>query len=215
MQRKTVAVIVLVVLGLIVVCTAACAMISVLSYGGLRAFDRAHVEEVTSTELSVDAPASLRVHNPVGDVTVRAWDRTDRVEVKAAKEARSLLRPWAEGLLNQIEVQVRPEGSLVRVDVTLAGDSGTRFGRVDLLISVPEQVDVQVVNETGQGRIASTSGDVRVQGETGNVHLENVTVGACEVMMGRWMRGGVNQEPGGREVVLRTETGNVVVGPRQ
>jgi DUF4097 and DUF4098 domain-containing protein YvlB len=285
MQRKRVVIIVLIALGLMVVCIAACLAVGVVTYGGLRAGRWAEAEETISSEVSVEPSAALRVHNPVGQVTVRTWDRSDRVEVEATKRAQSLLRPWADRQLNQTEVQVRPEGALVRVDVERPEDSGARFGRVDLMINVPEEVDVEVTNESGHVRIIGVTGDVRVHGETGTVRLEDVTVGECDVMkatgdihfagrlaergadegarevllrtetgnidffvpqesqftldaesetgsvaskfelqglqsgqhqgeVGRWLKGGVNQEPGGRLVVLRTETGNVAVGPR-
>jgi hypothetical protein len=236
------------------------------------------------TEVSVEPPASLQVRNPVGDVTIRTGPDPDRVIVRATKEGRSMRRRWAENVIEQIEVVVEPRGSEVRVDVTLPDTSGIRNARVDLTITVPEETDLDVMNETGQTRIVGTEGTMRVRSETGTVRLEGVRLaGDCDVMnvtgdirfqgrlpepgsgmawevllrtetgnveflvppesrftldaesetgsvapkfelrqaqsgesqgeVGRWLKGGVNMEPNGRNVVLRTETGNIVVGP--
>ena len=282
---KATCVIVLLVLAVIAACCVTCAAAGLIAYSGLGAAEWAGVEETIATEVRVAPPASLRVRNPVGDVTVRRGDLTDRVVVEATKNVRSVSRRAAERLMDDIEVQVEPGDSGVGVDVILPEASGTRFGRVDLMITVPEQVSVEVINEAGHVRIRGIEGHVRVRSETGTLRLEDVVlVDGCDVMNttgdilfqgelpapgsggessevllrtetgdieflvpgdsrftldaesetgavnskfelrglesgrregepGRWLKGGVNEDPDGGDVILRTETGNIHIGP--
>ena len=284
MEKATCVVIVLIVL-LIAACVVGCLVAGVVGYVGFSADNWTQAQETVATEVSVDPPAALQVRNPVGTVTVRSGPAEGRVVVEATKEARSMWGRSSERMLEQLDVRVEPKGSNVMVDVRVPEASGTGFGRVNLVITVPTDTDVEVVNETGHVTILGIEGDIRVQSETGSVRMEDVTVVAsCDVMnatgsisfegrlpdpgsldeplevllrtetgdidfsvpsdsqftldaesetgnvrsefelqdlqsgrhrgeVGRWLKGGVNREPNGRTVVLRTETGDVSVGP--
>jgi len=283
-EKATCVVIVLIVL-LIAACVVGCLVAGVVGYVGFSADNWTQAQETVATEVSVDPPAALQVRNPVGTVTVRSGPAEGRVVVEATKEARSMWGRSSERMLEQLDVRVEPKGSNVMVDVRVPEASGTGFGRVNLVITVPTDTDVEVVNETGHVTILGIEGDIRVQSETGSVRMEDVTVVAsCDVMnatgsisfegrlpdpgsldeplevllrtetgdidfsvpsdsqftldaesetgnvrsefelqdlqsgrhrgeVGRWLKGGVNREPNGRTVVLRTETGDVSVGP--
>lgn len=294
METRT-CVIVVLALALLGACLVICAAVGILTYAGFRAGDWAQAEEIIASEVAVEAPAALRVRNPVGDVAVRPGPDADRMVVEAGKEARSYRRRAAEVLLDEIEVQVVPEGSLVHVEVIVPDSTPTQFGSVDLVITVPERTDVELINEAGHMIIEGIEGEIRVRSETGTLRMQDVTLaGSCDVMnttgdivfagqlpepgdvgeawevllrtetgdvdfavpadspftldaesetgtcfcqsktgtvdskfeleglqsgrdqgeVGRWFRGGVNQEPDGRRVILSTETGNIMVGPR-
>jgi len=284
MDRSACIIIVLVVLALLVTCCVVGAAVALFAYGAAGADGWAEKQETIVSEVSVEAPGSLQVRNPVGDVTIRTGPEPDRVVVQATKQGSSLRRRWAENVVEEIEVRVVPEGSEVRVHVVLPESSGLRTARVDLLITVPEVTDLDVVNDAGHVSITGVEGSVRVRSATGALRMVDVTlVGDCDVMnvtgditfegrlpqpgsgepwrallrtetgdiqflvppdsqftldaesetgtvgskfelqgaqsgrgqgdVGRWLKGGVNMEPGAREVVLRTETGNVVVAP--
>jgi hypothetical protein len=283
-EKATCVVIVVIVL-LIAACVVGCLVAGVAAYAGFSADNWTQAQETVATEVSVDLPAALQVRNPVGSVTVRSGPAEGRVVVEATKEARSIWGRSSERMLDQLDVRVEPKGSNVMVDVRVPEASGTGFGRVNLVITVPADTDVDIVNETGHVTILGVEGDLRVRSETGSVRMEDVVVAAsCDVMnttgsvtfegrlpepgsldeawdvllrtetgdidffvpsdsqftldaesetggvtsefelqglqsgrqrgeVGRWLKGGVNREPNGGTVVLRTETGSIVVGP--
>lgn len=286
MENRTwiIVIVVVVALALLCLCVVACAAAGLVAYGRLSSTEWAQAQETVARELIVEPPAAVWVENPTGDVTIRTGPQLDLVVVEATKTGRSLLPSGAEDVLERIEVRVEHEGSDVRIEAALPEESGTAFGRVDLVITVPERADLQVVNRAGHIRITGIEGDIRVRSETGALRMNAVTVmndvdvmnttgdisfqgrlpapgrgepwevllrtetGDIEFLVppdsrftldaesetgsvaskfalqsaqsgpeggepGRWLKGGVNQEPGGGNVVLRTETGNVVVGP--
>ncbi len=286
MDKLTCAILTIVALVAMVVCILACAGFAAIAYLSPNMSGQTHVQETTASKLIVDSPATLLVRNPVGNVTIQADDQADGIEIEATKEAHSIRESWAEGLLEQIDVQITKEDDArVRVAVTLPEESQIQRVSVNLLITVPERVDLDVVNEAGHVRIVGTEGDVRVRSEAGNLHLEGVTItNQCDIMnvtgdidfqgpipetgageqpwemllrtetgdiavavpsdsrftlnaetdtggidckfeveemqsgqtqnnLGRWLRGGVNQSPAGKKVILRTETGNITIEP--
>lgn len=284
MDRLTCIIIAVVVLALLATCCVVGVAVAVFAYGAAGADGWVEKQETIVSEVSVEAPASLQVRNPVGDVTIRTGPGPDRVVVQATKQGRSLRRRWAENVVEEMEVRVMPQGSEVRVHVVLPESSGLRTARVDLLVTVPEETDLDVVNDAGHVSITGVEGSVRVRSATGALRMTDVTlVGECDVMnvtgditfegrlaapgsgepwrallrtetgdiqflvppdsrftldaesetgsvgsklelqevqsgrgqgdVGRWLKGGVNMEPGAREVILRTETGTIVVAP--
>jgi hypothetical protein len=285
-DNLTCIIVAVVIVALISCCAVACLGGAFLLYGVQGTSAGAEQAEAIRSEVNVETPASVRVRNPVGDVTIQTGTESDRVAVQATKRSSSPVRRWTERALNEIEVAVVPEGSEVRVDVTLPETTGVRTARVDLTITVPEETDVDVVNEAGHIRIVGVEGSVRVRSETGALRMTDVTVeGEVDVMnttgditfegrlpepgsgeawrvllrtetgdvefvvplesqftldaesevgtvdskfeleglqsgetrseVGRWLKGGVNMEPGGGDVVLRTETGRIFVGPAE
>lgn len=283
MDKLTCAVVVLVVAALVVSCAVACLGVLLVADIGLGSPQWATAEETIASEVSVDPPASLRVDNPVGNVTIRTGPEEDRVVVRATKIGRAPRRVGAERVMNEIEVQVRPEGSRVSVDVVRPDSTGLASTRVKLVITVPERIDVEVLNDAGHVMITGVEGNVRVRSESGALRMDDVAVtdrldvmnttgpisfqgrvpepgtgepwevllrtetGDVEFLappdsqftldaesetgsvtskfelqqmesgpddgVGRWLKGGVNRPPGGGDVVLRTETGTIVVAP--
>jgi DUF4097 and DUF4098 domain-containing protein YvlB len=149
-------------------------------------------------------------------VTVRTGPQTGRIQVEATKEARSVFGSQAERLLQRVDVQIEAEGSQARVDVDPLEESGIGFVNVDLLITVPEEIDLDVVNQAGHVRIEGTEGDIRVRSEAGNLRMQDVTVTQyCDVMNttgnivleGRLPEPGASEDPW--EVLLKSETGDI------
>jgi len=174
------------------------------------------VQERVVREVGISSPGTLEVRNRWGNVTIEANGTRDVIEVDARKEARSVFGQQGERLLQEVQVVVDGDGTRASVHVT--GLEGVRFGEVsvDLLITVPEEMDVIVLNEAGNILVKGTEGSIRVRNEAGNVRLEDVTVtesidvassAGNVVFEGRLPELGT--EPVGWEVLLKTQAGNV------
>jgi hypothetical protein len=204
---------------LVLACAVAClGVVGVIAYFDTDVGDRAQVRETIVSEVAVESPATLTVHNPAGTVTIRTGPQDDRIVVEATKEADSVFGRQAERLADQVDVQIEGEGSEARVEVALPEASGIGFARVNLVITVPEETHLDVVNEAGHVQIQGTKGDIRVRSEAGNLRIEDVTVAHnCDVMnaAGSISFEGELPEPGAGgepwEVVLKTEAGNIDV----
>lgn len=219
MSKVTCAVVAIVVVLGLLACAVACVVaFGVLSYYDVQLDERAQVQATTVTEVSVDSPETLTVRNPQGNVTIRAGQVARRIEVEATKEVNAFFNSQAERLLDDTEVRVQEEQAETIVEVALPerSRSGVQRVRVNLVITVPGAVAVDVMNEAGHVQVEGTEGSVRVRSGAGNVRLEGVTVNeGCDVMntAGNVAFEGELPEPGDRgdawEVLLRTETGDI------
>jgi len=217
MSKATCAIVAAVTVVLVLGCAVAClAVVGVIAYFDADASDRAQVRETIASEIAVDSPATLTVRNPAGNVTIRTGPQNDRILVEATTEADSVFGRQAESLADRADVQIEGEGCEARVEVDLPEASGIGFARVNLVVTVPEETHLDVVNDAGHVEIQGTEGDIRVRSEAGNLRMEDVTVTQnCDVMNtagniffeGRLPEPGTTDEPW--EVVLRTEAGNI------
>ncbi len=134
------------------------------------------IQETVVSEVAIRTPATLEVRNPWGNVTIRAGEDTDRIEVVATKEARTVSLPQGERLLQQVVVLV--EGNGTRSSVWVTGLEDFRFGTVtvNLDITVPDETDVIVLNEAGNVHVEGTRGSIRVRSDAGNIRIRDVTV---------------------------------------
>jgi hypothetical protein len=219
MSKATCAIVAGVTVVLVLACAVAClAVVGVVAYfrADIGVGDRAQVQDAIVSEVAVESPATLTMRNPAGTVTIRTGPQNDRIIVEATKEADSVFGRQAERLADQVDLQIEGEGSEARVEVDLPDASGVGFARVNLVITVPEETHLNVVNEAGHVQIRGTEGDIRVRSEAGNLRIEDVTVSqSCDVMNtagsitfeGQLPEPGAGDEPW--EVVLRTEVGNI------
>jgi hypothetical protein len=127
-------------------------------------------------------------------------------------------------------MRLRSEAGNVRVEgVALTGDCDVMnvTGDIHFEGRLPEPgsgVAWEVVLRTETGNVEflvppDSQFTLDAESETGSVaskfELQGAQSGERQGEVGRWLRGGVNMEPDSRSVVLRTETGNVVVGPME
>jgi hypothetical protein len=112
------------------------------------------------------ALAVLHVENPVGRVTVQAWNRKD-VQIDAVKRAGS-----ADDV-HAIDISVQPSGN--RLDVTAQLGSNSNHRSVDFTIHAPASSDIS---------IDASVGEVDVEGFVHNVDVD-ASVGKVTVAMAR------------------------------
>jgi hypothetical protein len=96
----------------------------------------------------------------------------------ATKRARGLFGGASEADLEQVHVAVTQAGDTVRVNAEHNTDwSLTKRITVDLEISVPPSVDLDLRLNAGNTRVINVTGSVLAEVNAGNLDLDDVTVG--------------------------------------
>ncbi|MGA8013286.1 MAG: DUF4097 family beta strand repeat-containing protein [Candidatus Acidiferrales bacterium] len=109
----------------------------------------------------VDAHPVVTIHNPNGMVTVRAWTKSDVMVV--AKRA-----------TNQVEVDAEQSGNRVDVQTRQVADTASPDDlRTDFEISVPEDAELQIHNDSGGVNVSNVLGDMNVETIAAGVDLED------------------------------------------
>ncbi len=135
-------------------------------------------EQVAQT-IQVQAPVTLVIDVPVGDIQIRGGSDGD-VSVQATKHAWGQDSAAAQRVLDDIDVQIEQLGNQVRVTATgltwADGSSGApRSPRVDLVISAPTQTALQITSNVGSVDAADLHGDITITADVGSVTLRDVT----------------------------------------
>jgi DUF4097 and DUF4098 domain-containing protein YvlB len=109
----------------------------------------------------VQAHPVVTVHNPNGTVTVRAWTKSDVMVV--AKRATT-----------QVEVDVEQTGNRVDVQTRQVADAASPDDlRTDFEISVPEDAELQIHNDSGGVNVSNVLGDMDVETIAAGVELQD------------------------------------------
>jgi DUF4097 and DUF4098 domain-containing protein YvlB len=109
----------------------------------------------------VEAHPVITIHNPNGTVTVRAWTKSDVMVV--AKRATTEVEVDAEQTGNRVDIQTR------QVADTASPDDM----RTDFEISVPEDAELQIHNDSGGVNVSNVLGDMNVETIAAGVDLED------------------------------------------
>jgi len=109
----------------------------------------------------VDAHPVVTIHNPTGLVTVRAWTKSEVMVV--AKRATDRVDVDAEQIENRVEIMTHQIP-----DNASPGDL-----RADLEISVPEDAELQIHNDSGGVNVSNVLGDMNVETIAADVALED------------------------------------------
>ncbi len=144
---------------------------------GLSFFPRfqARASETVRAELQVPAPVSLTVIGSVGEVTVRAGNEK-RIEVQATKTVRAITPGRARELLARIRVNAESTGHQARVQVEIPNTRDFRTASVDLVITVPRRIRLDIQTRVGEIDVGGVEGSVRLRSEVGDVRLRRVVL---------------------------------------
>jgi DUF4097 and DUF4098 domain-containing protein YvlB len=109
----------------------------------------------------VDAHPIVTIHNPSGTITVRAWTKSD-VMVVANRAA------------DQVEVDAEQNGNRVDITSHLVNESIPQAAlRADYEISVPQDAELQIHDDTGGVNVSNVSGDMNVETIGAGVDLQD------------------------------------------
>jgi DUF4097 and DUF4098 domain-containing protein YvlB len=109
----------------------------------------------------VEAHPVVTIHNPNGTVTVRAWTKSDVMVV--ARRATTEVEVDAEQTGNRVDVRTRQVADTASPDDL----------RTDFEISVPEDAELQIHNDSGGVNVSNVLGDMNVETIAAGVDLED------------------------------------------
>src|SRR5208337_297612 len=109
----------------------------------------------------VEAHPVVTIHNPTGTVTVRAWTKSEVMVV--AKRATDRVEVDAEQNANRVEIMTRQ----------ILDNASPNDLRADLEISVPEDAELQIHNDSGGVNVTNVLGDMNVETIAAGVDIED------------------------------------------
>jgi DUF4097 and DUF4098 domain-containing protein YvlB len=109
----------------------------------------------------VEAHPVVTIHNPSGTITVRAWTKSEVMVV--AKRATDQVAVDAEQTGNRVDIMTRQVA-----DVASPADV-----RADYEISVPQDAELQIHDDSGGVNVSNVLGDMNVETIAADVDLED------------------------------------------
>ncbi len=109
----------------------------------------------------VEAHPVINIHNPNGSITVRAWTKSE-VMVVANRAA------------DQVDIEIEQTGN--RVDIMshpVLEDAPAATLRADYEISVPQDAELQIHDDTGGVNVSNVLGDMNVETIAAGVDLQD------------------------------------------
>ena len=157
MQRNTWIIVVVVIALLLLCCCVGLVGLYALragdNFGNLNNLElglgRVTVSTSQTRQVPVDLPATLTVHNFVGEIEVNPGSGSEML-VDARIEARAGSQSAAQSLADQVSINVTGTGSEPRIDVSMpTGLTGNRMVTVALTITVPQGCSFHLSNSVG------------------------------------------------------------------
>jgi DUF4097 and DUF4098 domain-containing protein YvlB len=109
----------------------------------------------------VDTHPVVTIHNPDGIITVRAWTKHEVLVI-------------ANRASNQIEVEVEQTGNRVDIITHQVSDTVAPADfHADFEISVPEDAELQIHDDSGNVSVANVLGDMNVETVAAGVNLQD------------------------------------------
>jgi DUF4097 and DUF4098 domain-containing protein YvlB len=156
----------------------------------------------------------VTVHNSSGKVTIRSWQKSV-VQIVANHKSR------------KVEISAQKKGNMVLVSTRILTDNVTPADlEADYQITVPQETDLSVHNDSGMVHVVGVLGDTTVETVAADVKLDRVTgyitvrtIGGsftCKECSGRIqansISGGINLIGSeSSNVQARTSTGNILL----
>jgi DUF4097 and DUF4098 domain-containing protein YvlB len=109
----------------------------------------------------VDVHPVVTIHNPDGMITIRAWTKSEVMVV--ANHASANVEVEAGQMGNRVDISTR----------MLAENISPNDMRADYEISVPEDAELQIHNDSGSVNVNSVLGDMNVETVAAGVDLED------------------------------------------
>jgi len=175
-------IITLLIVALALVCVGIGAVVFFVVNGGLptnNPFDRRNISSVVeeSKTLKVDAtkPLTLKVLDDAGAVTVTGGD-VETVQVKAIKTAYDSSQARADAEVKNIKYTIEQTGGTITLKYELpkSVNFSNNVNTVDFIVTVPNEVTVNVDTNMGEVSVANTQGNVDVKNDFGDVTVENI-----------------------------------------
>lgn len=162
----------------------------------------AESNEVTENSTEIlevvgDDTVNLEVVNSVGETSIRGEPGVRQIEIDITKRATGLQQSAAQEAVDNLDVQVRRQGSRYIIEVNNDGDDGLFIDpTVDLRITVPTEVNITATSDVGsitvrdieivsELELESSVGEIDFEGKIGprGIHRVASDVGSIEIQV--------------------------------
>ena len=173
-------VIVLLTIALTLVCLGIGAVVFFAANGGFPTNNPFNVRNISSTleesktfKVDPEKPLILKVANAAGDVTVTGAD-VDTVQVKVVKTAYDSSQARADAEVKNIKYTIEQTGSTITLTYELpkSMNFNNNINTVDFIVTVPNEIKVDVDNNFGEVSVTDTNGPVDIKNDFGDITLE-------------------------------------------
>ena len=147
------------------------------------------VKETEEQTFEMEPGGVIKISVDEGFVNIRSWDRSE-VEIRMTKYARGKNKREAQRLLKDIEVEIEQTGNrLIIREREFEDESYSLFdlfdpdtwnrmcGRstwVDFDVSVPREIDLDVISDEGDVAISNVEGEIEVDSDEGDIEMEGI-----------------------------------------
>ena len=211
-------VIILLVIALALVCVGIGAVIFFTANGGFATnnpFDRRNIsselEESKTLKVDTKKPLSLTVADAAGSVTITGED-VETVQVRVIKTAYDSSQARADEEVKGIKYTVEQSGNTITLKYELpkSMNFSNNVNTVDFIVSVPNEVSVEVDTNFGEVSISGTKGNVNVKNDFGDVTVENIE-GALTVQTNSGEVNATSIVAGAEDIDLSSDFGGVIL----
>ncbi|GMV32977.1 DUF4097 domain-containing protein [Chloroflexi bacterium CFX2] len=126
-----------------------------------------------SKTLNVEGRVTLKVQDDAGNVSIVGGEG-ETVEVKIVKTSNALTQARAAEDLKNIRYQIEQDGNVVTLTYDLSRINTRDVDTVDFIITVPNEVIVDVNAGMGEVNVSGTNGNVIIFNDFGDVIVENI-----------------------------------------
>ena len=142
-------------------------------------FDRrnisSEVEESKTLNVDTHKPLTLNVDNDAGNVTITGAE-VDTVQVKVVKTAYDSTQSRADAEVKGIKYTIEQTGGTITLKYELpkSMNFNNHVNTVDFVVTVPNEVTVDVNSNMGEVSVASTKGNIDIKNSFGAVTIEDI-----------------------------------------
>src|SRR5215216_756517 len=175
----------LLIVALALVCLGIAAVAFITANGGFptnNPFDRRNIfsqlEENKTIKVAPEKPITLTVLDDAGAVTVNGAD-VESVQLKVIKTAYDSSQARADAEVKTVKYTVEQNGNNItlRYEIPKSMNFSNNVNTVAFVITVPNEVTVDVRTNVGEVTVANTKGNVDVKNDFGDVTIENIEGG--------------------------------------
>lgn len=159
-----------------------------------------------SHDAFLDAGQRVTVHNLWGDMRLSA-SPDNQVHTRASIRAWGRDEAEAAATRDRVRVTARSEGQEFAIRVEPCGTGAPRRVRVDLDLSVPSGISVEVTLVKGDLRASEIGGHLAAHLLSGDIHVD----GAKETLELHTLRGDIEVEAAGGQITAHSKRGDLVL----
>jgi DUF4097 and DUF4098 domain-containing protein YvlB len=169
------------------------------------------LEENKSLKVDAGKPLTLKIADESGGATVTGAD-VDSVQVRVIKTAYDSTQARADAEVKTIKYTIEQTGNSITLKYELpqSMNFSNKVNSVDFVVTVPNEVTVEIKSSSGEVSVASTKGNVDIKNSFGGVTVENIE-GGLSVQTSSGDVNASSIEAGSEDIELQSEFGAVTL----